>query len=65
MSGVSAPIIVADPAVIAFLQGTTLVVSTFLSVILTQKIARQSFFILLPQHLATLGFTIALWWLIV
>jgi transcriptional regulator with AAA-type ATPase domain/NAD-dependent dihydropyrimidine dehydrogenase PreA subunit len=65
MSGISAPVVVADPAVIAFLQGTTLIVSTCLSILLTQKIARQPFWSLLPQHLATLGFTIALWQLIV
>jgi hypothetical protein len=65
MNGFSAPIVVADPAVIAFLQGTALVSSAFLSVVLTQKIARQPFFSLLPQHFAILGFTIALWYLIV
>jgi hypothetical protein len=32
---------------------------------LTQKIARQPFWNLLPQHFAILGFTIALWYLIV
>jgi polyferredoxin len=64
-SGMSALIVVADPAVIAFLQGTALISSAFLSVILTQKIARQPFWNLLPQHFAILGFTIALWYLIV
>lgn len=49
----SLPIFVAHPAVIAFLQSVTLVVAVFLSVVLTQKIARQSFWTLLPQHLAT------------
>lgn len=65
MSGISAPVVVADPAVIAFLQGVTLVVAALLSVILTQNIARQSFRRLLPQHLAILGFTALLWQLIV
>ncbi|ELS00453.1 transcriptional regulators containing an AAA-type ATPase domain and a DNA-binding domain [Xenococcus sp. PCC 7305] len=45
------PILVAHPAVISFLQGTTLIVGVLCSVILTQKIARQSFKFLLPQHL--------------
>jgi len=65
MSGMSAPVVVADPAVIAFLQGVTLVVAAALSIILTQNIARQPLRNLLPQHLAILGFTVALWQLIV
>lgn len=65
MSGISAPAVVADPAVIAFLQGVTLAVAALLSVILTQNIARQSLRHLLPQHLAILGFTVLLWQLIV
>ncbi|NJO39721.1 MAG: sigma 54-interacting transcriptional regulator [Cyanobacteria bacterium CRU_2_1] len=65
LSGIGTPIVVADPAVIAFLQGTTLTVATFLSIILTQKIARQPLLHQLPQHLTTLGFTILLWQLIV
>ena len=64
MSGISAPVVVADPAVIAFLQGVTLVAAAFLSMILTQNIARQPLRNLLPQHLAILGFTIALWQII-
>jgi NAD-dependent dihydropyrimidine dehydrogenase PreA subunit len=64
-SGIHAPTIAAHPAVIAFLQGTTLLITALLSVGLTQKIARQSFLSLLPQHLLTLGFTIYLWRLIV
>ncbi len=47
------PIFVAHPAVIAFLQGTTLFFGVLLSIALTQKIARQSFTLLIPQHLVT------------
>ncbi|MBI4780466.1 MAG: sigma 54-interacting transcriptional regulator [Oscillatoriophycideae cyanobacterium NC_groundwater_1537_Pr4_S-0.65um_50_18] len=61
MSGMAAPAIVADAAVIAFLQGVTLIATAFLSVVLTQKIARQPWRSLLPQHLAILGFTVLLW----
>jgi len=46
------PVAIAHPAVIAFLQGVTLIASFWLSVILTQKIARQPLVNLLPQHLA-------------
>ncbi len=51
LSGNNLPIFVAHPAVIAFLQGTSLVFGVLCSVILTQKIARQPFKFLLPQHL--------------
>ncbi len=50
------PILVAHPAVISFLQGTSLVFGVLCSVILTQKIARQSFKFLLPQHLVIIIF---------
>lgn len=59
------PIAVADPAVIAFLQGVTLVFSFWLSVVLTQKIAHQSIANLLPQHLATVTIGSLLWKIIV
>lgn len=59
------PYVVAHPAVIAFLQGVTLVLAALLSVILTQKIARQPLLNLLPQHLAILGLTVLMWGLIV
>ncbi|MEL6259934.1 MAG: cyclic nucleotide-binding domain-containing protein [Cyanobacteria bacterium J06626_6] len=55
----------AHPAVIAFLQGVSLIAGAFFSVILTQKIARQSWLKLLPQHSLTLAFTALLWRLIV
>ena len=55
------PVLVAHPAVIAFLQGVTLTVGVLSAVLLTQKIARKPIKILLPQHLVTiaLGITIA------
>ncbi len=55
----------AHPAVIAFLQGTALIFGAFLSVLLTQKIGRQSWLKLAPQHGMTVGFTLLLWQLIV
>ncbi|MBM0740431.1 cyclic nucleotide-binding domain-containing protein [Phormidium sp. CLA17] len=55
------PIFVAHPAVIAFLQAVTLLAAFLLSVVLTQKIARQSFWTLLPQHLATGTLTAGIW----
>jgi transcriptional regulator with AAA-type ATPase domain/NAD-dependent dihydropyrimidine dehydrogenase PreA subunit len=57
-------VLVADPAVIAFLQGVTLIATALISVILTQKIARQPLINLLPQHLSILGLTLLLWRLI-
>jgi hypothetical protein len=59
------PILVAHPAVIAFLQGTTLIFGVLLSIILTQKIARQSFNLLLPQHLTIVVLATILWEIIV
>jgi len=59
------PMLVADPAVIAFLQGVTLLVAALLSIVLTQKIARQPIANLLLQHLAIGGLTVLLWQLIV
>ncbi|KAM3105574.1 sigma 54-interacting transcriptional regulator [Phormidesmis sp. 146-33] len=63
--GMTLPIAVADPAVISFLQGVTLIFSFWLSVFLTQKIARQPFKNLLPQHLAMVAIGSLLWKVIV
>lgn len=60
-NGSSLPILVAHPAVIAFLQGTTLIAGMVLAILLSQKIARQSFNLLLPQHLASLGLGFVVW----
>ena len=59
------PVIIADPAVITFLQGVTLIVGAILSIFLTRKIARQPFKILFPQDLAIIVFTVAIWSIIV
>ncbi|MBW4694292.1 MAG: sigma 54-interacting transcriptional regulator [Lyngbya sp. HA4199-MV5] len=59
------PIAIADPAVIAFLQSVALIFSFWLSVVLTQKIARQSLLNLLPQHLAMLAIGSLMWKVIV
>ena len=61
----SFPILVAHPAVIAFLQGATLIVGVLLSVWLTQKIARQPLQYLLPQHLAIVTLATGMWQIIV
>jgi polyferredoxin len=64
-SGTNLPVAVAHPAVIAFLQAVTLIVGVWFSVGLTQKIARQSFLTLLPQHIATLAIGSLMWRVIV
>ena len=58
------PVAIAHPAVIAFLQGTVLVSGAFLSIVVTQKIGRQTWVKLLPQHSVTVGLTGLLWQLI-
>jgi hypothetical protein len=64
-SGANLPMIVADPAVITFLQATTLILTTFLTILLTQKISRRPLWLLLPQHLMAIALTVALWSVIV
>lgn len=64
-SGEGLPILVAHPAVISFLQGSTLIVGVILSVVLLQKIARQPWWLLLPQHLSTIILGLALWVIII
>jgi transcriptional regulator with AAA-type ATPase domain/NAD-dependent dihydropyrimidine dehydrogenase PreA subunit len=64
-SSAGMPFAVADPAVVAFLQGVTLIAGVWFSIILTQKIARQPLRMLLPQHLATIAIGSALWKIIV
>ncbi len=59
------PIAITDPAVIAFLQSVVLIFAFWLSVILTQKIARQSWLNLLPQHLAMVAIGSLMWKVIV
>jgi polyferredoxin len=59
------PMLVAHPAVIAFLQGSCLIVGVVLSILLTQKIARQQFKYSLPQHLAIAILARGMWQTIV
>lgn len=65
VSGIEGAVAIAHPAVLAFLQGVTLIVSFWLSVVLTQKIACQPFFRLLPQHLAAVVIGVGFWKVIV
>ncbi|HIK31248.1 MAG TPA: sigma 54-interacting transcriptional regulator [Oscillatoriales cyanobacterium M59_W2019_021] len=60
-NGTSLPIWVADPAVISFLQGTAILISVIFTVFLTQKIARQSIKLMLPQHLGTIAIALFFW----
>jgi len=64
-SGDGMPVLVAHPAVTAFLQGATLIFSVLLTVILTQKIARQPLRLLLPQHLGAVGLAATIWVIVV
>jgi transcriptional regulator with AAA-type ATPase domain/NAD-dependent dihydropyrimidine dehydrogenase PreA subunit len=59
------PIAVAHPAVVSFLQATTLIFSFWLSVILAQKISHQPFWTLMPQYLAMAGIGTLMWQVIV
>ena len=59
------PVLVAHPAVIAFLQGVSLIVGALLSLLLTQRIAQQPWIKLAPIHGLTLGVTAVLYRLIV
>ena len=65
LNGSSMPVLVAHPAVIAFLQGTCLIAGALLSILLTQKISPQQFKYLLPQHLAIVGLAVGMWQVIV
>lgn len=64
-SGDGMPVVVAHPAVTAFLQGATLIFSVLLTVVLTQKIARQPLRLLLPQHLGAIVLASSVWMIIV
>ena len=58
INNVSVPVLVAHPAVTAFLQGVTLILGVLWAIYLTQKIARKPFKVMLPQHLVTIGLAI-------
>ncbi|ERN40658.1 transcriptional regulator [Rubidibacter lacunae KORDI 51-2] len=57
--------VAADPAVIAFLQGMTLITGVVLAIALTQTIARQPLSLLWPQHLVTLLLGVSFWKIVV
>ncbi len=65
LNGASLPIFVANPAVIAFLQGFCLIIGVMLSILLTQKIAHQRLRYLLPQHFAIAFIAWGMWQVIV
>lgn len=65
LNGGNLPILVAHPAVIAFLQGTSLIFGALLSILLTQQISRQPFKFLFPQHLVTVVLAVAMWQVVV
>jgi polyferredoxin len=64
LTGTHLPIAVAHPAVIAFLQSVLLIVTFWLSLFLTQKIARQPLQKLLPQFVA-MGAIASLMWKVI
>ncbi|WP_310483187.1 sigma 54-interacting transcriptional regulator [Chamaesiphon sp. VAR_48_metabat_403] len=55
------PSFIAHPAVIIFLQGTTLIIALLLTFFLTQKIAKRPIRSILPQHLASICLIVTLW----
>ncbi|MDJ0696427.1 cyclic nucleotide-binding domain-containing protein [Mastigocoleus sp. MO_188.B34] len=61
LDGTQLPVIIAHPAVISFLQGSTLIISTLLTFLLTQKIARQPLKKIIWQHFASLTLAISMW----
>ncbi|MDG2990219.1 sigma 54-interacting transcriptional regulator [Candidatus Synechococcus calcipolaris G9] len=61
--GEGLPILVAHPAVIAFLQGVTLILGLGLSMVLTHKIGRQSLLKLWPYHTGAIALMVGCWWL--
>ena len=63
-AGVGLPVAIAPPAVVGFLQGVALIVAVWLSVFLTQRIARRPLTSLWPQHLVIFGLGTAFWRLI-
>ncbi len=63
--GQGLPVLIAHPAVIAFLQGATLIFAVLCTLVLTQKIARQPLRLLLPQHLGAIALGTFLWLVIV
>ncbi|NEU71876.1 cyclic nucleotide-binding domain-containing protein [Hassallia byssoidea VB512170] len=65
LNGEQLPVLVAHPAVVDFLQGVTLIFSVLLTIVLTQKIARQPMRSLFWQHLAAITLGASMWAIIV
>jgi len=59
------PQVVAHPAVIAFIQGSTLLASAALSLVLTRRLAGKPWASVLPQCALIALFTAEFWYLIV
>ncbi len=64
-SGENLPVLVAHPAVISFLQATTLIFAVFFSIVLTQKIARQPLARMMWQHLGAIALGASMWMIII
>lgn len=64
MDGEWLPVAVADPAVVAFLQGSTLLTGSSLSLLLTRKLGARPWNALWGQCAAICGFTAELWYLL-
>jgi hypothetical protein len=65
LDGSAMPIFIAHPAVVSFLQATTLFFSIIVTIVLTQKIARQPWRSLISFHMSTLILAISLWKIII
>ncbi|MDS3859495.1 sigma 54-interacting transcriptional regulator [Thermosynechococcaceae cyanobacterium BACA0444] len=63
-NGISLPILVAHPAVIAFLQGVVILFGLGVSLWLSQRITRQSLKLLLPHQLGLGLVAGACWWIL-
>jgi transcriptional regulator with AAA-type ATPase domain/NAD-dependent dihydropyrimidine dehydrogenase PreA subunit len=61
LAGNNLPSFIANPAVITFLQGMTLVLALLITFFLTQKIAKRSIRSIVPQHLASICLAVSLW----
>lgn len=65
LSGAGLPVFVAAHPVTTFLQATSLLLGSGLSLVLTRKVGQKPWLVLTPQCLTILGFTAELWYLIV
>jgi len=65
LDGDGLPVLVGDHAVTMFLQASTLLFGSALSLLLTRKIGQKPWVVVTPQCLAVLGLTAELYYLIV